>query len=341
MSFDRYSRQMLFAGIGREGQEKIGKSRLVIIGCGALGALQAEMLARAGIGRLRLIDRDFIEESNLHRQVLYDEADAAARLPKAVAASNRLRRINSSIEIEPVVADLNYANVEDLIADTDAVLDGTDNFETRYLVNDAAIKLGKPWIYGAAVGSYGVQMTVRPEATPCLRCLFPEPPAPGSSPTCDTAGVILPVVAVIASYQAAEALKLVTGQTGKLHGGLLQFDLWENRLTRLRLEGAKLADCPACGKRRFDYLSARGGQMATSLCGRNAVQISPASASRIDFAALAARLEGAGEVTFNPYLLRLSTGGYEITVFADARGIVRGTEDAQVARSLYARYIGI
>jgi molybdopterin/thiamine biosynthesis adenylyltransferase len=341
MNFERYSRQILFAGIGAAGQERITRSRAVLIGCGALGAMQAEKLARAGCGRLRLVDRDFIEESNLHRQVLYDEADAAAHLPKAVAAANRLGQINSSIEVEPVVADVNYANIEDLVRDADLILDGTDNFETRYLINDAAVKLGKPWMYGAAVGSYGVQMTIRPHQTACLRCIFPEPPAPGTAPTCETSGVVLPIIATVVSFQVAEALKILAGRIEKLHGALVQFDLWENELKKVRLDRAKLADCPACGKGQFDFLNARGGQLAMPLCGRDAVQIWPGSETRLDFTALAERLRSAGEVKVNPYLLRFAAEGYEITVFADARGIVKGTEDPQVARSLYARYIGL
>ncbi|MCW5971086.1 MAG: ThiF family adenylyltransferase [Blastocatellales bacterium] len=341
MDASRYSRQTLFAGIGPAGQERLSAGSAVIIGAGALGALQAEMLARAGVGRLRLVDRDFIEPSNLHRQVLYDEADAADHLPKAVAAARRLQRINSAIEIDPVVADVNYANIEDLIRDCDVILDGTDNFETRYLINDAALKLGRPWIYGAAVGATGAQMTVRPGVTACLRCIFPDPPAPGAAPTCDTAGVILPIIAAIVSHQVAEAFKLLTGQTEKLHGSLLQFDLWENSGARLKLDRARLDDCPACGRGEYTFLSARTGQAATPMCGRNAVQISPGIPAKLDFAALAAQLRSAGEVKVNPYLLRFETGEYEITVFADARGIVRGTEDPQVARSLYARYIGV
>ena len=337
---DRYSRQILFPGIGQTGQEKLVNSRVTLIGCGALGAMHAEMLARAGVGHLRLVDRDFIEASNLHRQVLFDESDAANALPKAVAAANRIARINSAIAVEPVVKDVNYANIEELIRDADVVLDGTDNFETRYLLNDAALKLDKPWVYGAAVGAYGVQMTIRPRLTPCLRCLFPDIPPPGTAPTCDTAGVILPIIATVASFQVAEALKLLTGQSDKLHGTLLQFDLWENRLTQLKIAGARSADCAACAHGRYEFLTARGGQLVTTLCGRNAVQISPAVHTPIDLALLAEQLRGAGEVSRNQFLLRFKTGDYELTVFADARGIVKGTDDPALARSLYARYVG-
>ena len=339
MNLDRYSRQILFSGIGQEGQQRLAQSHAVIIGCGALGALHAEMLARAGVGRLRLIDRDFIEESNLQRQIMFEERDVAERLPKAVAAVARINRINSEIEAEAVVIDVNYTNVEELIEDADVLLDGTDNFEVRFLINDAAVKLRKPWVYGAAVGSYGVQMTIRPHKTPCLRCVFPEMPAPGTSPTCDTAGVILPIVATIAAHQVSEALKILTGQTEKLHGSLLQFDLWQNTFTRLKLS-ERASDCPTCQQHRYDFLNARGGQLITTLCGRNAVQISPSTGASVDFARLAEQLRGAGEVSYNRFLLKFKTGEHEITVFPDARCIVKGTDDPNLARSLYARYIG-
>lgn len=336
---ERYSRQILFSGIGKEGQQRLARSHAVILGCGALGSMHAEMLARAGVGRLRLIDRDFIEESNLHRQVMFEERDAEQRLPKAVAAAARINRINSEVQAEAIVKDANYSNIEDLIGDADVVLDGTDNFEARFLLNDAAVKLDKPWIYGAAVGAYGVQMTIIPDQTPCLRCVFPEMPLPGTSPTCDTAGVILPIIAAISAYQVAEAIKLLTGQGDKLHRSLLQFDLWGNQFTRLKLR-ERTADCPTCQQREFEFLTAHGGQLATTLCGRNAVQITPAAAHQIDLAELAHQLRDAGEVSYNRYLLKLKTAEHEMTVFADARGIIKGTDDPNVARSLYARYVG-
>ncbi|MFN0121517.1 MAG: ThiF family adenylyltransferase [Blastocatellia bacterium] len=348
MSSERYSRQILFAGIGKQGQRKLGDSHVVLIGCGALGAMHAEMLARAGVGRLRLVDRDFIEESNLQRQVMYEESDVASRLPKAIAAAARIGRINSDIQAESVVADVNYTNIEELIQDADVIVDGTDNFEIRYLLNDAAVKLGKPWVYGAAVGSYGVQMTIRPGETPCLRCVFPEAPAPGTSPTCDTAGVILPIIAQVSAWQVAETLKLLTGQIDQLHGKLLQFDLWGNQLRQVGvaklLEDQEPPGCPACRQRNFEFLSARGGQLITSLCGRNAVQITPVARTQIDLAKLAGQLRAAGEVSYNQFLLRLQVretdAEYEITVFSDARCIIRGTDDPAIARSIYSRFIG-
>lgn len=339
MNSERYSRQILFSGIGKSGQEQLAASHAVIIGCGALGSMQAEMLARAGVGKLRLIDRDFIEESNLHRQVMFEERDAAERLPKAIAAANRIARINSEVQAEPVVKDVNYSNIEELIRDADVVLDGTDNFEVRFLLNDAAVKHGKPWVYGAAVGAHGVQMTIIPGQTPCLRCVFPEMPAPGTSPTCDTAGVVLPIIATIVSYQIAEAIKILTGQFEKLHGSLLQFDLWQNTFTKLRLH-QRATDCPTCQQKKFEFLSARSGQLATSLCGRNSVQITPAVSHQIDLAELADQLRDVGEVSYNRYLLKLKVGEHEITVFTDARSIIKGTDDPAVARTLYARYVG-
>lgn len=339
MSLERYSRQILFSGIRQAGQERLANSHAVIIGCGALGAMQAEMLARAGVRRLRIIDRDFIEESNLQRQIMFEEDDVAERLPKAIAAAERIARINSDIEVDARVMDVNYTNVEELIHDADVVLDGTDNFETRYVLNDAAVKIGKIWIYGAAVGAYGVQMTIIPQQTPCLRCVFPDAPAPGTSPTCDTAGVILPIIANIASYQVTEALKVLTGQSDKLHGKLLQFDLWDHRVTQIKL-GEPDRNCPTCAKRQFEFLTPHAGQLVLSLCGRNAVQISPATSTPLNLEQLAARLSNSGEVSYNRYLLKFAVDGYEMTIFPDARGIIKGTDDLSVARSLYAKFIG-
>lgn len=338
---DRFSRQILFAGIGAQGQRQISASRVSIIGCGALGALQAEMLARAGVGFLRLIDRDLVEESNLHRQVLYDENDVGERLPKAVAAARRLSHINSKISAEPRIVDINYSNVEDAIRDVDVVLDGTDNFETRFLLNDAAVKLDKPWVFGGVVAANGLQMTIRPHLTPCLRCIFPEMPPPGAGPTCDTAGVILPIIGLIVSLQVTEAIKILTGQVAELHNSLVKIDVWSNSFTRLRLDSSQMNNCPACGNGTFDYLDNRSGQATTILCGRNAVQVSPGTRTKIDFERLKHQLQGVGTVEFNEYLLRFATGDHEITVFRDGRGIIRGTEDPNLARSLYARYIGV
>ena len=336
---ERYSRQVLFEGIGEEGQRRIRESRVLVVGCGALGSAQVETLARAGVGRLRIVDRDFVEESNLQRQTMFTERDARERVPKAVAAGRRVAEINSDVACETEVADVTQSNVERLIEACDVVLDGTDNFATRFLLNDACVKHGVAWVYGAAVGSYGVTMTVRPHVTPCLRCVFPETPAAASAPTCDTAGVIMPIISVVAAVQVAEALKLLTGHEENLHGGLLQFDVWRNEWRRIALK-ERAPDCATCALGRFETLEAESGEMTTVLCGRNAVQVSPRRESRIDLGALAARLRAAGEVKANPYLVRLRAGEYELTVFGDARAIVRGTDDAALARSLYARYVG-
>lgn len=338
-SQERYSRQILFAGIGKEGQQKLLNSRAVIIGCGALGSAQAEALARAGVGKLRIIDRDFVESSNLQRQTMFTESDAAERLPKSVACANHIGEINSDIEVEPEIADVNHSNIERLIAGADVVIDGTDNFATRYLINDACIKNGVNWIYGAAVGSYGVTMTIRPHETPCLRCLFPEAPPAASAPTCDTAGVIMPIISVVAAVQVSEALKLLTGDAKSLHNSLMQFDVWRNEWRKISI-GKPLADCPTCALGKFETLNAEARDFAAVMCGRHAVQISPSGEARIDLAALGQKLQSAGEVKANDYLLRFRTGEYELTVFQDARSIIRGTDDIATARSLYSKYIG-
>lgn len=335
----RYSRQILFSGLGQAGQRHLSNSRAVIIGCGALGTMQAEMLARAGVKNLRIVDRDFIEESNLHRQIMFDESDALERLPKAIAAKNRIAKINSEIEVEAIVADVNYSNIEEFIHDADVILDGTDNFETRYVLNDAVVKLDKIWVYGAAVAAHGLQMTIIPNQTPCLRCVFPEAPAAGTSPTCDTSGVILPIIATIASFQVTEALKILTGQRDKLHGKLLQFDLWDNRNSGIKL-GEPDPDCPCCGLKNYEFLTAHSGQLAMSLCGRDAVQIFPATKSVMNLDELYKQLSNLGEVRYNSYLLKFVADGCEVTVFTDARAIIKGTSDLSTARTIYAKYIG-
>lgn len=337
---ERYSRQILFAGIGDEGQRRLCASTAVVIGAGALGAVHVETLARAGVGRLRIVDRDVVELSNLHRQILYSEADAAAGIPKAVAAARRVRDVNASVDVEGIVADVNALSVERFVDGADVVLDATDNFETRYLLNDAAAKAGIPWVYGAVVGGGGATMTIRPGITPCLRCLFETMPAPGTSPTCDTAGVALPAVAVIASIQCAEALKLLAGRPELLHGGLMQIDVWENRTVRIALDGLlERGDCPVCHRREYAFLS-DPGQMATTLCGRGAVQVSPSRPVGLDLDALAERLRASGDVRRNAYLMTFRSGDVEMTIFPDARCIIKGVADPGVARSLYARYIG-
>ena len=336
---ERYSRQILFSGIGEAGQRRLLESRALIVGCGALGSAHAESLARAGVGKLRIADRDFVEASNLQRQTMFTEADAAERIPKAVAASNHLREINSDIEVEAEVTDVNHSNIENLINDCDVVLDGTDNFATRYLINDACVKHETNWIYGAAVGSYGVTMTVLPHQTPCLRCVFEEAPPAASAPTCDTAGVIMPVISVVSAVQVTEALKLLTDQHESLNKSLMQFDVWRNEWRKIN-PGPPSPDCQTCARGVFETLEATSGDFAAVLCGRNAVQISPSQSTQLNFEELAERLRPTGEVKFNDYLLRFRTGEFELTIFQDARSIIRGTSEIKIARSLYAKYVG-
>ena len=335
----RYSRQTLFPGIGKDGQKKLLESRVLLIGGGALGASHAEMLARAGVGFIRLVDRDFVEYSNLQRQTLYSESDAKERLPKAVAAKDRLAQINSEIEIDAVIADVNNSNIESLVKDVDLVLDGADNFYARDLVNDACVKLGKTWIYGAAVSSYGTSMTIIPGETPCLRCMFEEMPAPGSSPTCDTAGVIQPIISTISSIQVSEAIKIITGKTDKLHGSLVQVDVWENDWRKIKLSEPN-EDCETCQKKEFEFLAAENADSITSLCGRDAVQIRPVNSTGIDLASFSQKFKDDKTLKVNDYLLRFRAEGYEITLFKDARAIIKGTDDKSTARSVYAKYIG-
>lgn len=331
----RYSRQERFQPLGAEGQRRIGSARVAIAGCGALGTLQAESLARAGVGTLRIIDRDFVELSNLHRQFLFSEADAADSTPKAIAAAQRIAQINSSITVEPIVADLAPSNAAELFENIDLIIDGTDNFETRYLINDWAVQNGKPWIYGAAVGSYGLVMPVIPERTSCLACVYPEPP-PGAQPTCETEGVLGPLTAAIGALQAALALRFLA--TGSLEATrITTVDLWTGVIRQMNQPAADPA-CSVCGKREFRWLNGMR-RAPISLCGRNAVQIHD-RARPINLKELAARLSTAGVVRSNDFALRLTLPAHELTVFPDGRAIIKGTTDVGVARSMYSRYIG-
>jgi adenylyltransferase/sulfurtransferase len=337
----RYSRQILFEGLGEEGQRRICASSVAVVGVGALGSFHASILARAGVGVLRLIDRDFVEASNLQRQVLYDEEDARQLLPKATAAERKLRRVNSQVKVEGIVADLNFTNADRLLSGVDLILDGSDNFEARLLINDFAVARGVPWVYGACVGSYGLSFAILPGDTPCLRCIFESAPPPGSTPTCDTAGVLGSIVAVISGVQTAEALKILSGRRERVNRQIVAADVWEGRLQTIELgPGARRADCPACGRHQFEYLEGRAGSDSATLCGRNAVQFRPHNASAIDLAEVEKRLAPLGRVARNPFLVRASVESYEITVFADGRAIIGGTQDPGVARSVYARYVG-
>ncbi|HEY65491.1 MAG TPA: thiazole biosynthesis adenylyltransferase ThiF [Caldilineae bacterium] len=334
----RYSRQLLFPTLGEAGQRRLLDARVAVIGCGATGSVIANHLARAGIGYLRVVDRDFVELHNLHRQMLFDEDDVAESLPKAVAAARKLRRINSQIVVEDVVTDVNPGNVLDLIRDVDLVMDGTDNMETRYVLNDACVQLGKPWVYTGAVASYGMVMTIIPHETACLRCVMPTPPAPGTLATCDTAGVLGPAVAVVASIAAGEALKYLSGMA-EITRGMLHFELLDNRLDRFDIEGPR-PDCPTCGQGEYTFLQVEAGTRSVVLCGRDAVQISSPGDSSLDLDHLAQALSSVGQVRVTPYLLRATLESYEFTIFPDGRAIIKGTNDPALARALYARYIG-
>ncbi|MCS6863659.1 MAG: ThiF family adenylyltransferase [Gemmataceae bacterium] len=345
-SLERYSRQMRFPPLGKAGQEKLLAARVTLCGCGALGTVLANILVRAGVGFLRVIDRDFVEPSNLQRQVLFDESDVANNLPKAEAAAAKLRQINSTVTIEPIVADINRTNIEDFCQGADLILDGSDNFEIRYLINDVAIKHNIPWVYGGAVGSQGMTMTIIPGQTPCLRCVFEAAPAPGETGTCETAGVLAPAVQIVASYQATEAIKLLTGHSAAINRELLILDVWENTQRRVKiapLAGRKGA-CPCCAQRNFAWLDGEHGTQTTALCGRNAVQVSHRVQGKLDFAELARVLQHSGTVTYNKFLLKFhlveNGSPYEFTIFEDGRAIIKGTDEPEKARTLYAKYVG-
>jgi adenylyltransferase/sulfurtransferase len=333
---ERYSRQILFSGIGERGQEALLQAHAAIAGCGALGSFHAAALARAGVGQITIIDRDYVEPSNLHRQWLFEESDAAGAMPKAAAAERRLARVNSHVRVRGIVADLTAANVEELLGGADVILDGTDNFETRYLINDFAVSRGIPWIYGAAVGSYGLTMPVLPGQSACLRCVYPDPPA-GAQPTCETAGVLNTIVSAVASLQVADALRILVDPAAFVHSRITTIDVWGGGIRQIDAP-ARDPDCPTCGRREFSYLKETRRQ-PVSLCGRNAVQISECGRA-VDLLELKARLEPLGEVRANEFALRFLAPPYEMTVFADGRAIVKGTNDTGVARSLYARYVG-
>ena len=335
----RYSRQELFFPHGAIDQQKLGKSRVVVLGCGALGTVVAGHLARAGVGQLRIVDRDFVDSTNLQRQTLFDEADVADAMPKAVAAQRKLRLINSSIEIEALVEDFDPSNAQRLLANVDLIMDGSDNFEARYLLNDVAVKHGLPWVYSAVVSGYGVTMTVRPGQTPCLSCVFPEQPALGATATCDTAGVIGPIVGVVGSLAAAEALKLLVGAAEKLRVGLLWTDVWNNTVQETPLAEPD-PGCRTCARREFRYLNAESGSRTAVLCGRDAIQIRPATPASLRLADIGSRLGGLGRVSVNDYLLQFQVGEVAMTLFPDGRAIIKGTSDPSAARSVYARYVG-
>ncbi|TWT43694.1 putative adenylyltransferase/sulfurtransferase MoeZ [Phycisphaerae bacterium RAS1] len=362
-SLARYSRQMLVPSFGEAGQKRLKHSSVTLIGCGALGGVIANSLVRAGIGKLRIVDRDFIELDNLQRQILFDEHDLAQNLPKAEAAGRKLRKINSAVEIEAVVDDANHLNILSLCRDCDLILDGADNFETRFLVNDAAVKLGLPWVYGACIAGEGLVMAIIPHDTPCLRCVWEDAPPPGTTPTCDTAGVLGPVVEIVASFQVLEAMKILIGAydaktdsrgaatpaqkdarppySGFGKGCMLTIDGWSGRVRSLDMQSARgQGECVCCKQGRFEYLSGEKTSASVSLCGRNAVQILPPPGATIDFRRVAERLKSGAAPEMNAFMLRFRVEPYQVTLFADGRAIVQGTADAATARGVYAKYVG-
>jgi adenylyltransferase/sulfurtransferase len=337
---DRYARQFILPEIGEVGQKRLLDTSVAVLGCGALGTNIANLLVRAGVGQLRIVDRDVVEQSNLQRQVLFDEVDAANSLPKAIAAEQKLRSINSQVNLDPVVTDIDPYNVETLIRDVDIVLDGTDNFETRFLINDACIKLGVPWVYGAVIGTEGMVMPIVPGQTPCFRCLLSEIPAPGSTPTCDTVGVLGTAAALVAALEVTEAMKLRLGSEISSLGRLSCIDIWSGAMEHVQISKPG-TPCPACDLRNFEFLQAREGSWAIVLCGRNSVQINVKPKKQVSFSQLAERLRVVGAVDYNENMLRLRLPPYELWVFPDGRTIVKGCADPAVGRAIYARYIGV
>jgi molybdopterin-synthase adenylyltransferase len=333
---ERYSRQILFSAIGTEGQKRLRSARIAVVGCGATGSVVSALLARAGVGKLVIIDRDYVEASNLQRQSLFDEADAAESIPKAIAAARKIAAFNSDIVVEPCVDDLTPANIDSLLGGVQLVLDGTDNFETRYLLNDYSIKNSIPWIYTAAVASYGVTLNVLPGRTACLACIFPDPPQ-GTIETCETAGVLGPVVNMIAAIGAAEAIKILVGAEEKIRRTLLSFDIWENERGEVAARNPR-SGCRACGEHDFIHLAGESRPHIT-LCGRNSVQIHERNRP-IDFREIGKRLHPHGTVRHNDFVLKFWRDPYEMTLFPDGRAIIKGTTDTAIARSLYARYVG-
>lgn len=354
----RYHRQMLLPDIGEAGQARLQDSTVLLLGCGALGSVAADMLSRAGVGHLVIVDRDIVEETNLQRQVLFDEADVADGMPKAEAARRHIAASNSAVKVTAIVDDINHTNIERIAAGADLLLDGLDNLETRYLANDLAVSRGLPYVYGAAIGTTGMALPVLPHsgtdttwevedlATPCLRCLFDEPPPPGTMPTCDTVGVLGTVVATIANFQATEAIKILTGSFERVSRKMLHIDVWTNDWRQLDVSDAYTrGDCPCCKGRQFDFLSGAAGSSATSLCGRNAVQLRHRQQNEsVDLATLGRRLEAHGRVSIKEFLLvaNIEDGAkqFELTLFADGRAIVKGTQDPDVARGVYSKFVG-
>ena len=347
MSVTRYHRQTLLPAVGNAGQARFAKAHVLLVGCGALGGVVAEQLVRAGVGHLRIVDRDIVELSNLQRQVLFDERDATEGLPKAAAAANRLRQINSQVELDAIVADLTAQNIERFAGleqggtPVDLIVDAVDNADTRYLINDLSVKTQIPWVYGACVGTEGRVMAIRPPHTACLRCLFPDPPAPGELPTCDTTGVLGPMAGVIASLQAAAALEILLGREPA--PGMLVANLWPTRFRTLDAPASLRGTCNVCTGGKFEFLHGENSRRSTTLCGRNAIQVKPSDVSGIDLSFLASRLQGVGLIERTAHLLRCrltDPDDVQLTVFPDGRAIIHGVTSPDRANAIYARYIG-
>lgn len=338
--FSRYSRQLILKEIGREGQRRLEGSRVAVVGIGALGSVSSNLLARAGTGTVILIDRDYLEIENLQRQVLFDESDLTKNLPKAIAAKAKLDEINSEIKIEAIVGDLSAETAEEFLAGVDLVIDGTDNFETRFLINDFCLTRKIPWIYGGALRTEGMSYVVLPDEGPCLRCLFGEAPNPASIQTCEQVGILSPVAHVIASFQAIEAIKILAGHREAVERNLWKMDLWSREFKSISVDHLRNTPCSGCLGEDFPYLKTSAGTRTVALCGRNAVQVLTPAGRKLDLQGLAARLKGQGEIHCNDYLLRYRASPYEITVFLNGRAIIKGTEDPAQAKSLYAKYIG-
>ncbi len=341
-SLERYSRQILFQHIGEDRQKLLMGRAAVVIGCGALGTVSSSYLARAGIGRLKIVDRDYIEESNLQRQILFDENDISENIPKAIAAQRKLQKINTKIEIEGVVTDIDYSNIEELTVGADVIIDGTDNFETRFLINDFCVKNSVPWIYGACIGSGGLVMNIIPSETPCLRCVFEIMPQIGSFPTCDTAGVIGPIAGIVASIQTTEAIKILTEDHGSINKTLIDIDVWDTKFRQIDISELKNTNnCPTCKSHNYKFLEAEDGVMTTFLCGKNAVQVMSRNTGNIDLEQLEQKLVSINNVSRNAFMLKFRVNDHEFTVFPDGRAIITGTADSSTAKNLYSKYLGM
>ncbi len=337
--WDRYSRQMITSVIGEEGQSKLLKSSILLIGCGGLGSAIATILVRAGVGKLRIVDRDFVEITNLQRQILFDEDDISSNIPKAVLAEKKLVRMNRDVRIEGIVADFNPANAESLAEGVDLIIDGLDNMEGRFLINDLSVKRGIPWIYGTCLSTYGMTFNIIPGKTPCLRCIYDK--FENRSLTCETVGIIGPIAVLIASIQSTEAMKILTGNENDLRNDLLFVDLWKNEFEKIPISHLKKEDCPACGRGKFEFLGGKNISSTVSICGNESIQVNPPLSKSIDIEKSVENLKRYGTVIFNEYLVKLFYENYEITIFKDGRAIIKGTSDSSIAKSLYSKFVGM